>query len=89
MREDVLKYQEQLEKGYINRLEKKEKISKQVSQKKRYELESWVSAENKKLDEKKKVKKSDGLNAYKLQKEREEAASIISKMNRKAKQIKG
>ena len=61
-----MKYQEQLEKGYINRLEKKEKITRQVSQKKHYELESWVSAENKKLAEKKKVKKSDGLNAYQL-----------------------
>ncbi len=44
MREEALKFQERLEKGFINRIEQKEEASPHSVQKKKYELEKWVVA---------------------------------------------
>eukprot|EP00350_Pseudokeronopsis_sp_OXSARD2_P006631 CAMPEP_0170559742 /NCGR_PEP_ID=MMETSP0211-20121228/44740_1 /TAXON_ID=311385 /ORGANISM="Pseudokeronopsis sp., Strain OXSARD2" /LENGTH=57 /DNA_ID=CAMNT_0010873149 /DNA_START=27 /DNA_END=200 /DNA_ORIENTATION=+ len=56
MKEDALKYHENLEKGFINRLEKKEDLSPKTLQRKKYELESWVTSERKIIEEKEKEK---------------------------------
>jgi hypothetical protein len=47
MREDALKFHENLEKGYLNRLENRNEESLNKIQSRKYELERWVSAEKK------------------------------------------
>ncbi|HNO22192.1 MAG TPA: hypothetical protein PKK94_04390 [Leptospiraceae bacterium] len=48
MKEDALKFKEKIEKGMINRLEKKQELSPRSSQRRKYELERWVTSERKK-----------------------------------------
>lgn len=50
LKDEALKYQEKLEKGYINRMEKREELSPRSSQRRKYELERWVSTERNKLN---------------------------------------
>ncbi len=45
MREEALRFQEKLERGFINRLEKKEQLSPSSAYRRKFELEKWVSAE--------------------------------------------
>ncbi|CDW82922.1 iq calmodulin-binding motif family protein [Stylonychia lemnae] len=86
LKEDALKYQEKLEKGYINRLERREELSPKSSQRRKYELERWVSSERKKVQEK--VEDNRPINLFDLEQERREAAIIIDNVNKKAKDIK-
>lgn len=48
MKEQAIQYKEKLEKGLINRLEKREELSPKSSQRRKYELERWVSSERSK-----------------------------------------
>lgn len=91
LKEEALKFQERLEKGYINRLEQKEQLSPRSVQRRKFELERWVSSERAKL--KVAQLQSDGessrpLNIYDLDQARREAAQIIAQANLKAKEIK-
>jgi len=45
MREEAVKYHESLQKGYINRLEKRQEASPTSIQRQRYELERWITRE--------------------------------------------
>lgn len=45
LKDDALRYHEKLEKGYINRLERRSELSPKTSQRRKYEVEKWVSAE--------------------------------------------
>lgn len=53
MREDALKYHENLENGYLNRLETKQQVSPKRIHQRKYDLERWVSAERKDIEDKK------------------------------------
>ena len=45
MKEDAVKYQERVEKGYINRLQDRNELSPGSARRRRFELEKWVSVE--------------------------------------------
>ena len=49
LKEEALVYGEKIEKGFINRMVKREELSPKTSQRKKYELERWVNAERKKI----------------------------------------
>lgn len=66
LKEDALKYQEKLEKGLINRMERRSELSPKSSQRKKYELESWVSAERKNIH----IEKEHPVNVCDLEQER-------------------
>lgn len=82
MREEALKYQESLEKGYLNRLEKRQESSPSSIQKKRFELEKWITKERSEV-----ASKNEHINMFDLEHERQEAARIIEKVNQKAKEL--
>ena len=84
MREDALKFHENLEKGYLNRLEDRKEESSKKIQNRKYELERWVSAEKQTIN----IKKELPINLFDLEGERKEAAFIIQKVNQKARDIK-
>ena len=77
MKEDALKFKEKREKGMINRLEKKQELSHRSSQRRKYELESWVTSERKKNEK----QKDHPLNIGDLEQERQEAMRIIEEVN--------
>ena len=77
MKEDALKFKEKIEKGMINRLEKKQELSPRSSQRRKYELESWVTSERKKNEK----QKDHPLNIGDLEQERQEAMRIIEEVN--------
>jgi hypothetical protein len=94
LKDDALRYHEKLEKGYINRLERRSELSPKSSQRKKYELEKWVSSERSKIPtdkERSKYQSEAGqkpINLFDLDEERKEAALIIENVNKKAKEIK-
>ena len=77
MKEDALKFKEKIEKGMINRLEKKQELSPRSSQRRKYELERWVTSERKKNEKQKDLP----LNIGDLEQERQEAMRIIEEVN--------
>lgn len=85
MREEALRYQENLEKGYINRLEKRQEASPASIQRRRFELEKWVSLERKNASSK---AVQHPINVFDLEEERRLAALIIERVNKKTREIK-
>ena len=73
MREDALKFHENLEHVYLNRLEDRREESAKKIETRKYELERWVEAEKKNIQEKKQMP----INVFDLDGERREAALII------------
>lgn len=51
-----MKYNERLERGYINRLQGKGEVTESEAGRRRYELERWVSAERKRITDDKRKK---------------------------------
>lgn len=83
MRDEALLFHEHIEKGFINRLEKREEASPSSIQRRKYELEKWVSSAAKGERE-----VQHPMNLFELQEERKEAAIIIERVNKKAKELK-
>ena len=83
MRDEALQFHEHIEKGFINRLEKREEASPSSIQRRKYELEKWVSSAVKEEHE-----SQHPMNLFELQEERKEAAMIIERVNKKAKELK-
>jgi hypothetical protein len=86
MKDEALRFQEKLEKGFINRLETRDEISPKSVQRRKYELEKWVTVERTKVREQKN-NHHHPINVFDLDQERREAASIIEQVNRKVKEI--
>lgn len=85
MREEALLYGEKIEKQFIKRLENKKQLSPNSIQKKKFELEKWVSVEKKQIEENK--EQLEGSYNADLERGRKEAIDIISRVNSKASEI--
>ena len=101
MKEDALKYALNLEEGWITRQEKLAELSPKSLQKRRFELESWVTLERNGPKSSKKSGSSSAsyskLNGNhspravpvgSIEEERTQVARIIDMVNKKSKEIK-
>jgi hypothetical protein len=65
MREEAIKYHESLQKGYINRLERRHEASPTSISRQRYELEKWIIKERQEIPP-----RHEHLNMFDLENER-------------------